>query len=487
LRRAARWARIAATAGATTALLGLIAAAGPATPAAPVGPPAPAGPSVSAAPASGGPATPAAAGLTATFTLTSSWAHGYVARYTITNHARTAAEGWSISFGLPAGQRVGRYWGAREVASGGYYRFVNPGSGPVPAGGTAGFGFVVSGSFAPPTRCTVNGRPCGGGGPPAAAARPPSAPPPSAPPPSAPPAAGDAGDRFAVAPYVNLAGRRAGMLDAAARAGLRAFTAAFVTGSGCTPVWGDGRPVTSDPEISGEITRAEAAGAAPIVSFGGTAGTELASSCPDLGRLVAAYQSVISTLRVTHADFDIEGAAMADAASVRRRFVAISELEAADPGLVVSVTIPVRPTGPSRRGQAFLRLARANGARIDMVNILAMDYGAGFDQDADLGREAVQAARGTLSFLRTVTPAATFAMIGVTPMIGRNDDPAEVFSEADARILVSFARQSHLGRLAFWSVDRDQPCAGAVSGLSQCSQTSQQPLDFTAIFDGYAG
>jgi chitinase len=78
-------------------------------------------------------------------------------------------------------------------------------------------------------------------------------------------------------------------------------------------------------------------------------------------------------------------------------------------------------------------------------------------------------------------------MVGVTPMIGQNDDPAEVFTEADAHTLVSFAQQNHLGRLAFWSVDRDQPCAGSASGLPQCTMISQQALDFTKIFDGFAG
>jgi len=62
-----------------------------------------------------------------------------------------------------------------------------------------------------------------------------------------------------------------------------------------------------------------------------------------------------------------------------------------------------------------------------------------------------------------------------------------VFTEASAQTLVSFAKQNHLGRLAFWSVDRDQPCTGGVGGLSQCSEISQQPLGFTSIFDQYTG
>jgi len=66
-------------------------------------------------------------------------------------------------------------------------------------------------------------------------------------------------------------------------------------------------------------------------------------------------------------------------------------------------------------------------------------------------------------------------------MIGQNDDSAEIFTEADAQTLVSFAQSNGLGRLAFWSVDRDQPCGGSVSGLPECSEISQQPLDFTKI------
>jgi hypothetical protein len=81
----------------------------------------------------------------------------------------------------------------------------------------------------------------------------------------------------------------------------------------------------------------------------------------------------------------------------------------------------------------------------------------------------------------------SYANIGVPPMIGQNDDPAEVFTEANAQTLVSFAEQNHLGRLAFWSVDRDQPCGGSASGLSQCSEIGQQSLDFTRIFVQYTG
>jgi hypothetical protein len=459
------------------------------------------------------PGASAAAQLTATFTLTWNWGSGYEAGYTITNDTPAAVSGWTVVFDLPAGQQVGNYWNALETTSGSQITFTNRDyNGTVAAGGgTTSFGFIVTGPFSPPTNCTINGSPCAGGsGAPGAPSPPSPSPSPSSPsplpspspapstPPAAPPppqpSAGSGGS-FAVAPYVDMTNSQEGMLDQAAQAGLKAFTAAFVTGSGCTPIWGDTLPVTNDPTVTGEITRAESEGAAPIVSFGGEAGIELAQSCPSLGQLTAAYQSVISTLHVSHIDFDIEGAAIADTATSNLRFQAIDALEAANPGLVVSLTIPVLPSGPDRNGQAFLQLAHADGASISVVNVMAMDYGAAFDVGGpnmdiggpDMGADATQAAQNTLSFLQTVFPGATYSMVGVTPMIGKNDDSAEVFTEADARALVSFAQQNHLGRLAFWSVDRDQPCAGSASGLPQCSMISQQALDFTNNFDTFTG
>jgi hypothetical protein len=294
---------------------------------------------------------------------------------------------------------------------------------------------------------------------------------------------------FAVAPYVDLTNNQEPMLNSAATsAGLKAFTTAFVIGSGCTPIWGDTLPVTNDPTVSGEIATAESDGAQPIVSFGGASGIELAQSCTNLSQLTAAYQSVINTLHVTHIDFDIEGAAIADTADNATRFQAIKALESANPGLIVSVTIPVLPTGPVSSGDAFLQQAQSVGARIDIINIMTMDYGSSFDTSgADMGSYAIEAAQDTLSFAKTVFPSMTFANIGVTPMIGINDDSAEDFTEADARSLVSFAQTNHLGRLSFWSVDRDQPCAGSATSLSQCSEISQASLDFTKIFTQFTG
>ena len=75
-------------------------------------------------------------------------------------------------------------------------------------------------------------------------------------------------------------------------------------------------------------------------------------------------------------------------------------------------------------------------------------------------------------------------MVGVTPMLGQNDDGG-VFSLTGARNLVSFARTNHVGELSFWEVTRDRnACNG---GLYRCTNVAQQPYDFSKIFAGYAG
>ena len=474
-------------------------------------------------------ASAAPTGVTATFTKTQDWGSGYEATYTITNNTASAISSWKLSFDLGSGQQMGSYWDALESSSASPVTFTNRDyNGTVAAnGGTQSFGFIVdyTGTFTAPANCLINGASCAGG--PASTG-------------STGSTGGGAtgggsgtagrgsgtsgtgggsgssgttsggttgatgtgggatgstgsggsggGGDFAVAPYVDMSNNQEPMLDQAAKAGLKAFTAAFVSGSGCTPIWGDTLPVTDDPTMTALITKAESEGASPIVSFGGEAGIELAQSCTNLSQLEAAYQSVISTLHVTHLDFDIEGAAIADTASNELRDEALKDLEAKNPGLVVSFTIPTFPTGPDFNGDAFLKQAVASGLKIGVVNVMAMDYGGSFDTPgANRGTQAIDAAQGTLAFLKTILPGATYGMVGVTPMIGVNDDSAETFTTADAQALVTFARQNHLGRLAFWSVDRDQPCGGSVSGLPSCSEVSQSPLAFTRIFDQFTG
>jgi hypothetical protein len=289
-----------------------------------------------------------------------------------------------------------------------------------------------------------------------------------------------------VAPYFEPTGVHTGNLITAVKShGLKSFTAAFVLGKTCTPTWDDYSTITGTDARSKLVKNAKTAGAAPIISFGGQSGNELAKVCTTTSKLVTAYTKVINTFGATKIDFDIEGAANVNATTVNtRRFQAIKALEANFPKLTVSLTIPVGYSGIETAhadgdGITFLKLAKAQKARIDVVNLMTMDYG---DANSNMGKASTTSASKSLAQIKKIWTADTYANIGITPMIGDNDTPGETFSYADAETVVAFAKKNGVHRVAFWAINRDQACGAGDQAPGTCTNLNQSPLDYTDAF-----
>jgi hypothetical protein len=260
--------------------------------------------------------------------------------------------------------------------------------------------------------------------------------------------AGNFPARFA-APYVE-SWNGTSVTNLANTTGHKFWTLAFVISNGsCTATWNGDTPLSSNLYLS-DINSLRAQGGDVIISFGGAAGTELGQACTTVAALQAAYQSVITKYNLTWIDLDIEGAAIADAAAINRRNQALRALEAANPSLRVSYTLPVNPSGLDGNGTNLLSNAKANGVRVDVVNVMAMDYGS---CGVDMGAAATSAASGTRNQISSLGMASS---VGVTPMTDVNDTTCEVFSTANSRSLVNFAQANSFVRLlAYWAVDRD--------------------------------
>ena len=300
---------------------------------------------------------------------------------------------------------------------------------------------------------------------------------------SAAPASASVGQ---VAPYVDMSNSQEGVLNTVISSdGLRSFTAAFTIGEGCSDIWGDTLPVGNDPTIAAEISSAKAAGASVIVSSGGSAGEPISFTCTNQATIDAAYQAIINDYGTNELDFDIEGAAIADTTGIDQTFQAMKDLKASNPNLAWSVTVPVLPTGLDNYGTALLQDAQNMGVTIPLVNIMAMDY---YEGDIEMGNAAISAAENTLSQMKAVNGSYTYANVGITPMIGVNDD-GSTFTLADASSVASWASGNGIGRLAFWSVDRDQACPGGNGGAASptCSGVSQSTGQFTGAFTGAGG
>ena len=288
----------------------------------------------------------------------------------------------------------------------------------------------------------------------------------------------------------------------ARRSGARYFTLAFIQSTGrrsCTPAW-NGDPtqtMAAGRYVSDVATLRRRYGGDVIPSFGGYSAdhalTEIADSCHNLRRLVAAYESVIRTYGVTRLDMDVEDRSLDNAAGIDRRNKALAEVEiwAASRGrrLQISYTLPVTPAGLEANGLNVLRSAIRNHTRVAVVNIMTFDYYDG--TTTDMGGAAISAAEGLHRQLHALYPRrssrALWAMEGNTILPGIDDYPrkTEVTYLSDARRLLRFSQAVGLGTLSIWAVQRDNGgCPGRIDA-NNCSGIQQPAWAFSHLLQRY--
>jgi hypothetical protein len=296
-----------------------------------------------------------------------------------------------------------------------------------------------------------------------------------------------------VAPYVDITLGAVPDLTPAA-GGITTFNLAFVTAASraCQPSWG-GRRRYDDAGITARVRTLRDRGGDVRVSFGGARSEELAQACVSVPSLVNAYQKVIDAYQLTLVDFDVEGAGLDDRDAVRRRNLAVSQLQQTarrrGASLRVSYTLPARADGLTPPAQELLREARTAGVEPDAVNVMTMNIGSG---SADMAARSMAIAEAAEAFVRSLwtggRDGSAWSMIAVTPMIGVNDSRGEVFRPGDATRLVAFARQHRLAWLSYWSLNRDRPCPPgipAVTASPSCSGIDQKAGEFAEILAGY--
>lgn len=265
---------------------------------------------------------------------------------------------------------------------------------------------------------------------------------------------------------------------------------------GCTASWGSYYSLDAAAralDLDRRIVRLRERGGDAIVSFGGALNAELATACTDVDKLVAAYQSVVGRYDLRVVDFDIEGSAVADAAANRRRAEAIRRLQAGDEDLEVWLTLPVAPQGLTAEGVELVDAMIAGGVRLAGVNAMTMNYAESRPSSLPMHDANVQALTSVWqqldgAYQRAGTPLTQdrlWEMIGATPMIGQNDVPGDFFTQKDAQKLSDFAAKVDLGRLSFWSANRDFRCGAAIDDTrvsNTCSGTGQEPFAYAEIF-----
>ncbi|MFD0687933.1 cellulose binding domain-containing protein [Actinomadura fibrosa] len=489
-------------------------------------------------------AASAAGTVTATFAKTSDWGSGYEAKYTIKNDTGAAVSGWRVEFDVPSGSTIGSYWDALLTTSGQHAAFTNRDyNASIAPGGTASFGFLVSGSGTP-QNCTVNGASCTGG------TTTPGAP--SAP--GAPTvtsrtdtslalswsastgtvtgyrvyegttvratvtgtsatisglgtcsshtytvkAYNSAGESPASgtvtgtttgcttpaggrgAPYLYMGwGSPPSPTTVMSATGIKWFTMAFILSGGGCSPAWDGQRPLQGGADAQAISQIRAAGGDVLPSIGGWQGNKLGPNCATPEALAGAYQQVIDAYSLKAIDIDIENTDEFENEAVQDRILGALK--------IVKQRNPGVQTiltfGTATTGPNYYGnrlIKRAVELQANVDVFTIMPFD--FGGGSDMYGNTVSASEGLKNALKSAfgwSDATAYSHMGISGMNGLSDQQ-EVTSTATWTSIRDWAKSKGLARLAFWSVNRDRPCPGG--GVAEnCSGIDQQPWDFTRI------
>lgn len=272
-----------------------------------------------------------------------------------------------------------------------------------------------------------------------------------------------------------------GSVVAADAPGLKAITLAFATGTCGDETWGH---VPGQAFADANVPKLAAARMGYILSTGGAEGTFHCASARGMRAFIRRYLSP----QLVGIDFDIEhGQTWADVDALVAQ-VAAAEKEF--PRLRFSFTLATwAASDGSHKGLNALSTMVVDAVRYHRlrhysIDLMVMDYGhVGPDvcvvagDHCDMGKSAIQAVENLVH-----TYGIPRGHIGLTPMIGANDNPHQVFTLDDVDVLAGYAVRNGLAGVHFWALDRDAPCDSPHPENTCNSVPTTIPLAYTRRF-----
>ncbi len=262
--------------------------------------------------------------------------------------------------------------------------------------------------------------------------------------------------KMPAAPYLYLGwGNPPSATSVMSQTGVRAFTMAFILSSGgCNPAWDGSRPLTGGVDQQ-TINAIKAAGGQVQISFGGWSGNKLGPNCSTPAAYAGAVQQVINAHQPHVVDFDIENADEFENTAVQDRILrGLIIVKQNNPNVKIAVTIGTGRSGPEGAGTRLINRAAELGVPIDNYTIMPFNFGS-----SNIAQDTINASEGLKNQLKAAngwSDAQAYAHMGISGMNGSSDQ-GEVTTTAAWTQIRDYARNNGLTRLAFWSVNRDQP------------------------------
>ncbi|WP_156955208.1 hypothetical protein [Polaromonas glacialis] len=294
---------------------------------------------------------------------------------------------------------------------------------------------------------------------------------------------GQSASALEIAPYFH-AWSGGTLTEAKRAAGLDSATLAFAITKGSCAL---------DQDLLNKLPDARTyvgAGGQLIISFGGQNGVYAEIACKDDNQLFNLLDKLIVDSGSRRIDWDVEGHQLLDVEGSARRTRVLLRLQAKYPDLYTSFTLPGWLRGVDANSMNLLKTTIAAGVRISMVNVMTMSFGLEnlrtMVVPSTVAQASIMTFRATVSQMATLYPNKTqaqlHAMMGMTPMIGKNDD-GSTFSLVDAKTIADFVKANGIGLLSYWSFQRDQAQASNASNdLGSFSGVAQSNYQFLNIF-----
>ena len=252
------------------------------------------------------------------------------------------------------------------------------------------------------------------------------------------------------------------------------------------------------PDLTNKLADARnyvAAGGRLVISFGGTNGVYAEIACKNDDQLFNLMEKLMSDANTRRFDFDIEGHQLKDTEGTARRARVLARLQAKYPDLYISFSLPGWLLGFDPNSMNLLNTTVAAGVRIDMVNVMTQSFGVDslrtMVPSSTVGEASLMtfraAANQMTSIFRNKTQGQLYAMMGITPMIGKNDD-GSTFTLNDAQTVADFAKQNGVGLISYWSFQRDRAQSdNGSTNLNSFSGVAQSDFQFYNIFKTSVG
>ena len=263
----------------------------------------------------------------------------------------------------------------------------------------------------------------------------------------------------------------------------------------CKPSWGAHYGLEAAAralDLDRRLVRFKERGGTTMVSFGGDPRAELASVCEDLDALADAYTTTLSRYG-NFADFVLHDDVLANQAVNQRRTAAIQRLQDQNENLTIWLTLPATPQGLTEGALNMLETIFGANVELAGVNVMPMisnNPSPSQMSALDVNTRSLVKATAQLSQLynrygQLKDEVEIWHHMGITPMIGQNQSSEEVFTLDDAADLIDFLYDKNVGRISFWSINRDIPC-GVNSETTRvsntCSGVDQETLEFSRLF-----